>query len=500
MSASSTELWNDLRDRVRPLADLASVSGLLEWDQQVGMPARAAAARARQLALLSRLHHDRLTDPRLGDLLLTLSETPDLTSAQRAAVANLRRDRDRAVKVPARLVEELSSAQSSGFQAWLRARSNNDFDSFAPSLERLFQLKREEAAAIDGNRDPYDVLLEGFDPGTTLAHLRPIFARLAEGLRPLIEGVAGRPAPKLPAQTYDVRRQETLHRQIVQALGFDFEAGRLDASEHPFTVGLAHGDIRITTHLYEDDLLTGLGGTLHEAGHGLYEQGLPRADQEGTTLDRAAGLGLHESQSRFWENHVGRSLPFFRWLSPRLEATFGIALSPDDLYAAANPIRQDLIRIFADEVTYNLHIVARFELEVAMIHGDLPITELPAAWSEAYTRLLGVSPPDDRQGCLQDVHWGSGAIGYFPSYTLGNLYAASLWAGLRERQPNLDDDIEAGRFGSILRWLRANVHEKGHSLCAPEIVRDAVGERDGVQDLLEHVWARHGALYGIQPG
>jgi len=488
--------WASLHAYTRELSDLESLLGLLEWDQQVNMPPAGGAARARQIAMISKLHHARLVDDRLGDLLDRACNS-DLTPDQTGALANLRRDRARAIRVPSELVAALSSAQAEGFQAWLQAKSTNDFASFQPALERIFSLKREEAAAIDSDRHPYDVLLEGFDPGTTLASLRPMFSRLAEGLQPLIDAVRDRPVPRLPEGPFDLAAQEALHREVIAAMGFDSHSGRLDASEHPFTVGINGGDTRITTHLYPDDLLTGLGGTMHEAGHGLYEQGLLKLDQEGTSLDRAAGLGLHESQSRFWENHVGRSAGFMRWLAPHLSRHLGQAFDADTLYRAANPIEPSLIRIFADEVTYNLHIIARFQLEVAMLEGDLAVADLPDAWNAKYQDLLGITPPDDASGCLQDVHWGSGAVAYFPSYTLGNLFAASLWAQLQQDRPALDEELAVGDVSGVLAWLRDRVHRHGQARPAVDIVRGAVGDRDGVANLLDHVWSRHGALYGL---
>ncbi len=492
-----TAAWDALVEVTRPVADLGAIVGLLEWDQQVMMPPAGSAARARQLSLIARLRHERLVDLQVGDRLAAAESDPTLDPDRKGALRALRRERDRALATPARLVEALSAAQSEGFHAWIRAKSEDDPTILQPALERLIALERERAAAIDATRHPYDVLLEGFDPGTTLAQLRPMFARLAEGLQPLLAAGAAHPSASLPAGPYDLAAQERLHRDVLTAMGFLGDNGRLDASEHPFTIGLGAGDVRITTHLHADDLLSGLGGTLHEAGHGLYEQGIPRAGNEGTFLDEAAGLGLHESQSRFWENHVGRSRPFLQWLTPRLNTALGTKLSADTLYAASNPIQPGLIRIHADEVTYNLHIILRFELEVAMVEGDLSVADLPGAWREAMRRHLGIVPPTDREGCLQDVHWGSGAIGYFPSYTLGNLFAASLWAGLRDATPELDDQLARGDFAPTRAWLGTHVHAVGHARPAHEIVRAAVGDRDGVADLLDHLYARHGALVGL---
>lgn len=492
----SAATWSQLTTRTEEIAQLRATAALLEWDQQVMMPTGGGDARSGQIALLAGLVHARLVDPALSTLLDALA-TQDLPANQAAAVRNLRRDVARAVRVPAALVSELARAQADGFQAWLTAKETNNFAAFAPNLERIFALKRQEAAAIDPNRHPYDVLLEAFDPGTTLATLRPLFARLEAGLRPLIDAVRDHQPPPDVNGAFDLTAQKALHEEVMVALGFDKARGRLDFSEHPFSSAIARGDTRITTHLYPDDLLAGLSGTMHEAGHGMYEQGLPK-ELAGTTLDDAASYGLHESQSRFWENFIGRSLPFFRWLAPRVTAHTGATIAPEAMYRAANPIQASLVRIFADEATYNLHILVRFRLEVALLEGSLAVADLPAAWNAAYEDTLGLRPPTDSAGCLQDVHWGSGAVGYFPSYTLGNLYAASLAAALESELPDLWAQVERGEFAPILAWLRDRIHKHGHDAEAPEIVRAAVGDRDGVEDLLTHLWSRHGALYGVR--
>ena len=351
--------------------------------------------------------------------------------------------------------------------------------------------------AIDPARHPYDVALEDFDPGTTLASLREMFARLRDGLGTLLEAIAAR--PQLPAldASFDAATQVALHRRVAAALGYDFDAGRLDHAEHPFTSGHGPGDVRITTHIEPDDLLGSLGGTIHETGHALYEQGLP-GDLAGTTVAEAASFGLHESQSRFWENFIGRSRPFCEWLAGVVREHFPDApVDGETLFRASNRVDTSLIRTAADEVTYNLHIIVRFELEVALFEGALAVKDLPEAWNARYAEYLGVTPPDDARGVLQDVHWASGAFGYFPSYTLGNLYAASLGATLERELPDLWERVGRGELGPVLAFLRERVHEKGHLEEAPTIVRAAVGERDHVADLLSYLRGRHGALYGV---
>lgn len=493
--------WSSLRAHLGEIETLASATALLHWDQQTQMPPKAGAFRGDQVALLSRIIHERRTDPRLGGWLESLeARSEDLDPTRQRALHLLRKSWDRATKLPVSLVEALARAEADGFEAWVAAKADDDFPRFAPTLDRILALTREKAAAIDAAAHPYDVLLDDFDPGTTVASLRPLFARLRGGLVELLGALRGA-APLAPlGEDFPVDRQRALHVEVAGALGYDFQGGRLDPSEHPFTIALGLGDVRITTRLFADDLLNGLGSTLHEAGHGMYEQGLPN-DLFGTGLRDAASLGLHESQSRFWENFIGRSEAFCHWLNPRIRAHFPESrLSPADLYRAANRVEAGLIRVAADEVTYNLHIIVRFELELALLTGELKVADLPQAWRERYRDLLGVEVPDDRRGVLQDVHWSGGAFAYFPSYTLGNLYAASLGRALEAEVPDLWSRVAEGDFQVVLSWLRRNVHERARLAEAPEIVGAAVGERDPVADLLDHLWSRHGALHGVRRG
>ncbi len=489
--------WNALSAHLRDVELFGSLSELVGWDQQTMMPPGSADARSDHESFLSRLAHEAISDPRVGAWLDMLEGARGLNEVQRAALRLTRRRHDRAVKVPATLVAALARAQSEGFGAWLVAKERNDWASFAPRLERLVGLTAEMAQAIDASRHPYDVLLEPFDPGSTVVELRAMFERLRDGLGALIGAIEGRPAPSALTARFPLEAQRGLNEAVAAAIGFDFERGRIDASEHPFSTGIHPSDVRLTTHLYADDLLSGLGGTIHEAGHGMYEQGLP-TEWPGTLVGQAASFGLHESQSRFWENFIGRSLPFFRWMAPVARTHLGVdAPDADTLYAAANRVAPSLIRVSADEVTYNLHIIVRFELELALFEGRLAVADLPEAWNERYASVLGLRPPTDREGVLQDVHWATGAFAYFPSYTLGNLYGASLGRQLQLDLPDLWAQVERGEFAPTLAWLRERIHRRGSLRDAPEIVRDVVGERDMVADLLDHLWSRHGALYGV---
>lgn len=491
-----TEGWRTLRAHVRRFEILEGVMGTLDWDERTMMPPKAAALRGEQQALLSGLWHEMICDARIESWLAGLEGTSDPLKV--ACRRNLGRDHRRERRVPIELVDRLARARSAGFAAWLEAKRESDFNRFAGPLETLLDLSLRRAEAIDAARHPYEVMLEEYDPGTTVAALRHTFARLRDGLTPLLDAIGSRPQLDRLDLEMEPRAQERLQREVVAALGYDFDAGRIDPAEHPFTSGHGACDVRITTRIDRDDVLSGLGAAIHEAGHALYEQGLPQ-EWAGTTAGRAASFGLHESQSRFWENFIGRSRPFCVWLATRIaEHAPHARVDADALHRAQNRVERGLVRVNADEVTYDLHIMIRFELELALVERRLKVKDLREAWDELYAKHLGVRPANAAEGVLQDVHWSGAAFGYFPSYTLGNLYAASLGAALEETFPDLWSHIESGDFTPVLAFLRERVHARGHIEEAPEIIRAAVGERDHVEDLVAHLWRRHGALYGVE--
>lgn len=492
------QAWTRLVERTRELDALSGATAVLEWDQQTHMPPKGAGARGEQTAFLQKLYHERFTAPEVGEWLSALEAAP-LDDTQRASVALHRRRYDRAVRVPAELVQAMSVSRTEGFHAWVAAKEADDFGLFADKLDRVLSLAREYAAVVaPGVAHPYDALLDEFDPGTTLADLRPMFDRLATELGQFLDAVQDRPHPAPFDRRLDVEGQRRLSERVLRDLGFDMEGGRLDKSAHPFSTGLGAGDVRVTTRYFEDNVLSGLGSTVHECGHGMYEQGLPH-ELAGTGLNQAAGMGLHESQSRFWENFIGRSLPFFRYLAPRMAGIWpGEDFDPETMYRAANRVERSLIRVESDEATYNLHIIVRFQLEVGILEGRLRAADLPEAWDDAYRRVVGVVAPSARTGVLQDVHWSSGYLGYFPSYTLGNLYAASFACRMREDIPDLWQHVERGQFAPMLAWLRERVHRAGHRHDARDLVRSVVGDRDPVRDLVDHLWARHGEIYGVR--
>lgn len=414
-------LWSDV-------ADLERAAAVLEWDQLVHMPAGGVAARGEQLGTLRRLAHERLTCAELAQALAAAEASSDLDELQRAYLRVARRVHDREAKVPARLVEEMAKASTDGYVAWVQAREQADFASFAPVLRRLIHLSGSYADAVGHAGQRYDALLGVHEPGLRTDRIRQMFAELRTALVPLIAQIAERPplSAALFHQPLDEAGQWRAGERAITAFGYDWRRGRQDRSVHPFSTSFGPGDCRITTRLQRDDFGVGFFATLHEAGHAMYEQGLPEAWRRGP-LGQASSTGVHESQSRLWENAVGRSRPFWEHFLPIVRECLPgdwQGASPEAAYRAANVVRPGLIRVEADEVTYNLHVALRFELELGLLSGDLPLDHLPAAWNDGMAVALGVRPGTDRDGCLQDVHWSGGSFGYFPSYTLGNVLAA----------------------------------------------------------------------------
>lgn len=492
----------------RAMADVRALSGvvaLLQWDQETYMPPRGAEARGDQLAAVQGALHERLTAPAVGEALARapgeVAGDPDREAALRA----LRFDHERAARVPAELVRALAQAQAEGVEAWKAARAAGSFERFAPSLERVLELRRRQAEALlpalerrAGEPAPerYDALLDGYEPGMRVARLEPLFARLVGWLAPLVAELAARPPPDdaFLKGRFDGEAQWAFTLELLDALGFDPEAGRQDRSVHPFTLSPDPGDVRVTTRVFEDRPLSSIFSTLHEAGHGLYEQQLPAALRR-SVLCAAPSMGLHESQSRLWENLVGRSVPFWRAFLPRLARRFPRleGVTPEAFCLAVNRVERTHVRVDADEVTYNLHIVLRFELELALLRGTLAVRDLPDAWSARAEALLGLRPRTAAEGALQDIHWAFGDLGYFPTYTLGNMYSATLLAGARRDLPDLDEQLARGDLRPLLGWLGEKVHRVGRRKDAEEIVRDATGSGLTDRHLEAHLRARYAA-------
>jgi carboxypeptidase Taq len=495
----------ELKQRFRAIEDLQCAEWVLTWDQATYIPPGGVEARARQIALLRSLAHERLTDPAIGRLLDSITpwaEAQGVDSDAAALVRVARRDYDRATRVPQAFVHRLAEHAATTYHAWERARPANDFATLRPLLETTVELSRELASFHPGYAHPYDALIDLAEDGMTVQAVRALFGDLRAGLLPLIEKIRARPALDDGCLTGDFPEpaQRAFGEAVVRAFGYDFTRGRQDKTAHPFMIKLGRGDVRITTRYRADCLSDGLFSTLHEAGHAMYEQGIDDA-LDGTPLYHGTTAGVHESQSRLWENLVGRSRPFWEHWYGRLKKAFPDALNGADVdtfYRAINRVAPSLIRTDADEVTYNLHVMLRFDLELAMLEGTLEVADLPEAWRARIRSDLGVTPADDRDGALQDVHWYGGIVGgAFQSYTLGNVMSAQFFAAARRDLGDLDAQIGAGEFGPLHGWLTAHLYRHGRKFTPPELVERATGEPLSIAPYLAYLNTKYGALYGL---
>jgi carboxypeptidase Taq len=503
MPRTAEQAYEELIRRTREASVLGSCGNLLSWDESTYMPHGGSAFRGEQMGLLARLGHEMVTAPVVGELLAAVeSSAPDPTSDAAANVREIRRTHDRSVKVPARLVEELARVTTTAQAVWREARKAADFARFRPHLEKIVSLLREKADAIGYQATRYDALLDEYEPGATTAGITALFEGLRGHLVPLITAIAATgktPRRDLLTRDFPVDRQRLFGESAAAAVGFDFAAGRLDETTHPFCSGIGPGDCRLATRYNSHHFNEAFFGTLHETGHGLYEQGL-LPQHAGTPLGSACSLGIHESQSRLWENQVGRSRPFWEHFFPRARQMFPASLadvSLDDWLWAINDVQPSFIRVEADEATYNLHIILRFELEQALIGGSLAVADVPGAWNERFEKLLGLKVPGDAQGCLQDIHWSMGGLGYFPTYTLGNLYAAQFMGAARRDLPGLDDDFRRGEFGRLKGWLNERVHRPGMRWRAEELCRQITGRPLDPVPLVSYLRDKYAPLYGV---
>lgn len=493
--------YAQLVERLKQVHLLGSIGELLGWDEQVNLPPDSADQRAEQHAALAAVTHAAASDAAIGGALAVLEAAgaaQALSDEQRVVVRQARKDFDRATKLPAEFVREKAMQGSRGYHAWAKARQENDFAGYAPVLAKNLELAKREAAYLGWSGREYDYAIDKHDPGMTAAEIARLFAELKAELVPLAREIttAAARSEKAALRGFPVEAQRVLLREVTERLGFDYGRGRIDVSLHPFCSGTG-ADVRMTTRFKEDEPLDSLFSAIHETGHGLYEQGLPRADA-GTALGMHAGMGAHESQSRLWENQVARSRGFWRFFEPRLRELFPAqtaGVSGEALYRAINAVEPTLIRVDADEVTYNLHIVLRFEIERRLFSGELAVAELPAAWRGASAELVGLVPADDRTGVLQDVHWSDGAFGYFPSYCLGNMVAAQLWYRALALRPELEADFARGDFSWLLGWLRKEVHARGRREELPALVRRVTGEELSPRALVRYLRERYGGLY-----
>ena len=497
-----------LIDLIKQADLLGSTVSLLGWDQETMMPNQGLAFRSEQLAQLAGLHHDQVTSPHVGEQLEACEADRELMADPRSVAAvnvrETRREYDRATKLPAELVAELAKTTSLARHEWAEARRDSDFARFLPWLEKIVALTRRKAECFGWapGGEPWDALAEDYEPSCTAAEVQTVFAPLRERLGALISDLTAsstKPTNDFNERTLPIEQQERFVRFVSEQIGFDYSRGRLDRSTHPFCSGTHCHDVRLTTRFRDDNVLDALGSTMHESGHGIYEQGLP-AEHIGTPMGRYISLGIHESQSRMWENQVGRSRAFWQWCHPKLAEYFGPAVGSftlDEVYGAANIVRPDFIRVEADEATYNMHVMIRFEIERVLMTGELAPADLPGEWNAKYKEYLGVDVPDDRRGCLQDVHWSMGSIGYFPTYTLGNLYAAQFFDKALEDMPDLYQQFARGEFGALKTWLIENVHGHGRRYRAAELCEHVTGKPLTADPLMRHLERKLRPMYGL---
>jgi len=490
----------ELKTRLTEINDLESAAALLRWDQSTYMPAGGAAARARQLATLGRLAHEKFVDPAIGRLLEDLQpyeESRPYDSDEASLIRVTRRDYERAVKVPPEFMAQLHSHAAASFGVWTQARPANDFALVRPYLEKTLDLSRQLADFFPGYEHIADPLIDFADEGMTVSTVRALFADLREQLAPIVEAITAQPPADDAClhQTFPEAQQLAFGVEVIKRFGYDFERGRQDKTHHPFMTKFSLGDVRITTRVKENDLSEALFSTMHEAGHALYEQGI-RMDLEGTPLADGTSSGVHESQSRLWENVVGRSRGFWEFWYPKLQAAFPEQLgsvSLDTFYRAINKVQRSLIRTDADEVTYNLHVTIRFDLELALLEGRLAVRDLPEAWRERYKADLGITPPDDRDGVLQDVHWYSFVVGgSFQGYTLGNILSAQFFEAAQKAHPEITSEIQHGDFSTLRNWLRQNIYQHGRKFMPSELVERVTGGPLSIDPYLRYLREKYG--------
>jgi len=500
------EAYDELIKRIKEVSLIYSCYSVLDYDQQCFMPPQGGPHRAAQTSLLAGLGHEKFTDKKINELLKQVegSElTKDPESVEAVNVREIRRQYDKETKLPKELVEEFSKVTSLAHNEWVKARKESNFKHFQPWLEKVVDLTLKKAEAYGYEGEPYNALLDNYEPGATVDDIIKVFADLRKELVTLVAKIKA--APKKPdvsiiERTYKTEIQKIFGEMVAASLGYDFEAGRLDIAAHPFTNGLGPGDTRITTRYNPHRLNDALYGTMHETGHALYEMGIDKQKYGGTPMGESTSLGIHESQSRMWENQVGRSREFWVYYLPVAKRLFRESLKGvelDDIYGAVNFVTPSYIRVEADEATYNLHILLRFELEREMLKGELKPADLPTAWNERFKKYLGIDVDNDANGCLQDVHWSMGLIGYFPTYTLGNIYSAQFFARAKKDVPDLMEQFKVGNFLGLREWLRENIHKHGQRYRANDLCKKVTGETINHKPLMDYMNKKYGEIYGF---
>jgi carboxypeptidase Taq len=494
-----------LNIRTKEISHLASALSLLEWDTQVYMPEKGSGGRSETTSLLRTLVHQRFMEIDADGLLSELKkklDNGDLGGKEAAIVREVWRDFERERKLPEAFVKELAQTTSRAHKVWEKARKESDFGTFQPYLEKIVELKRKEADLVGYGDSPYDALLDVFEPGMDAKETGRILGELKDFAVPFLEKIKQAEVSideKKILGDFPIEKQKEFNEFIAQKMSFDLEAGRMDVSTHPFTINFHPQDVRITTRYSIEDIMYSIGSTIHEAGHALYEQGLPH-EHFGTPLAEYISLGIHESQSRVWENQIGKSKEFWQYFYPELQSRFPNPfkdLELDEFYRIINKVEPSLIRVESDELTYNLHIILRFEIEKQMIEGDLKISDLPDIWNQKVKDYLGIDVPNDREGILQDVHWSGGSIGYFPTYSLGNLYSAQFYNQAQKELPDLSGEVSKGELAPLREWLREKIHIHGKQFTASGLVKEVTGEELNPNYYTQYLQEKFSSIYGL---
>lgn len=499
------EKIQELSTRLQQISDLGNSLAVLGWDQEVMMPEGGTRPRARQLSTLARIRHEMATSEELGDLIEAAGkevEGASYDSDEAALIRSAKHDYEQDMKLPVEFVAKAAQLTSEAQAIWAKARATNDFKSFEPTLEKLFEMARQQADFLGYTDHPYDALINQYERGMTTAEVARIFNAHKPDLIELIAAIGeveDRVSDAVLRREYDIDKQRQFGLWVIEKFGFDFTRGRQDISTHPFCTSFSRNDVRITTRFYKDFLNPSLFGMMHEAGHGMYEQGVAES-LDGTPLGGGTSLGVHESQSRMWENVVGRSKGFWSWAYPQLRQTFAGVLDDTDVdsfYKAINTVKRQFIRVEADELTYNLHIMLRFELECDLLSGAVKVSELPQVWNDRFEQFFGIRPPTDTLGVLQDVHWSAGLIGYFPTYALGNLLSMQYYNTALAQHPALPDEIAAGKFDTLLTWLNTNIHQHGRKYTSAELTQRVTGGQIDPAPYVAYLQDKFTAVYGL---
>lgn len=495
----TAELYSDYQTKMQKIADVKYAAAVLQWDQETYLPPKGNAFRGRQLATLSEIAHQQFTTEAMGHLLQDLHAADDLDEKQRRNVQLSLEDYQRNQKLSSQFVRQMSEAVTKAYHAWVKARNDNAFAGFEQPLNELITLKKQEADMLGYEQHPYNALMDEYDKGLTVATVDGVFANLRPQLLTLLDAIKNKPQVdnSFLHQHFDKEAQWTFGIELLKQMGFDFEAGRQDISVHPFTTSFNNQDVRLTTRIDENDFGNMTWSCIHEGGHGLYEQGLP-AEYYGLPLGEYASLSIHESQSRLWENAVGRGLPFWGNNFSLLQKSFPEQcknLSPEIFYKGINQVKPSLIRTEADELTYHFHVMIRYEIEKLLIEGRIQTKDIPAYWNEHYQKYLGISVPDDRSGCLQDIHWSHGSFGYFATYSLGSLYAAQMYASIEKTHPMVNEEVAAGNTANILNWLRENVHQYGRQYSSELLCKKITGATLNSAFFMAYANKKYTAIY-----